>query len=408
MKPAQHPYNILAILTFAFVAFSVETDVYVPSFPEMMVAFHTTESRIQQILSLNFFGVCISSLVCGPLSDSFGRRRVLSIGTAIFTLSSLGCYFASNFEIMLFWRLIQGLGAGSILAVASTAIFDLYEPEKSAQLISILNSVVTVTMSFAPLVGSWLNLFFGWRSTFLFILLLAGFAWFLITAFLPESLPVEKRKAFKIKDILQTYGQLLLNRNFILSTVIWSMMFSTLIVYTASVSVLFIDHLEVSESFFGLYQASTMSAFCLFSFLASYLIGRFGQISIKKVGTVLFFAGCGAIFLVSLIAPKSPELISAAMAIIGAGTALAIVLYFTDSVVGIVSTGAALSLAQGLRLFFSSASTDISRLLFDGSIQSIANVILGMAAVCLICIGLLPKTVRTVNASSASHDAFII
>ncbi len=68
---------LLALVALMFIAMCAEADMYVPAFPEMVQYFSTTEDKIQLILSLNFVGLCIASLICGPLSDAFGRRRIL-------------------------------------------------------------------------------------------------------------------------------------------------------------------------------------------------------------------------------------------------------------------------------------------------------------------------------------------
>jgi DHA1 family bicyclomycin/chloramphenicol resistance-like MFS transporter len=384
-------FKILAILVLAFIAFAVETDVYVPSFPDMVKAFGVSETQIQKLLSYNFLGICLSCLFSGPLSDSFGRKRVLSGGTALFALASVLCYFSNQFDAILFGRFIQGLGAGTILAVSSTCIFDLYEPTKSGQLVAILNSVVTISMSLAPLVGVWLNTQFGWRSCFLFILGLATLSWITITFFLPETHPVKNRHAFKAGKILKSYVTLFRNRRFILGSFTWSLMVTALIVYTANVSLLFIDHLKMTEGSFGFYQAITMGSFGLFSLLCSYLIGKLGGRTVKIWGTALFFSGILALIAINHFIPTSPFLISTAMAVVAAGTSLAIIVYFTDSMVGITSAGAAMSLVQGLRLFLSAEFTDLSRVMFDGTLGSVVMVIAGVGLLTLICILCLPK-----------------
>lgn len=379
-------FFILSILIISFVAFAIETDIYVPSFPDMIDALGTNDSKIQQILSINFLGVCISSLIYGPLSDSIGRVKTLSIGTFIFAVASWFCYLAGDINSILFWRFIQGFGAGSILATASTAVFDYYEPTKSARLIAILNSIVTVTMVMAPLVGNYLNIWFNWHAPFLFIFLLATLSWYLITFHLPESLPVEKRRKFNVRAVITSYKELIVNPGFMFNTFVWSLMFSSLIAYTANVSILFIDNLHVAEELFGFYQTATMLGFCVFSLAASYLIGKYGEHKVKVGGSIAFFVGIVAFILVSHCIPTSPNAICSAMFIVGAGTAVAVVPFFTKSMIGLTNVGAAMALAQSLRLLISSLGTDVSRVVFDGSVMSMAYVLAGMAVACLASI----------------------
>lgn len=64
----------LGITLFTFIAFYVETDIYTPSFPNMVQSFGTSEEAIQLLLSMNFLGLCLSSLFFGPASDAYGRK----------------------------------------------------------------------------------------------------------------------------------------------------------------------------------------------------------------------------------------------------------------------------------------------------------------------------------------------
>jgi DHA1 family bicyclomycin/chloramphenicol resistance-like MFS transporter len=399
--------KILGILILAFIAFAVETDVYVPSFPDMLRAYQVSESEIQKILSLNFLGVCLSCLFSGPLSDSFGRKRILSLGTGLFTLSSLVCFLSQNFDVVLWARFIQGLGAGTILAVSGSCVFDLYAPEKSGQLIAILNAVVTMGMAAAPILGVWINTRLGWKFSFLFILILATLSWALIVLFLPETLPIEKRQPFHLKTIFLNYLNLVRNRGYILRSLVWSFMFTCLIVYTANSSLLFLEHLKVSPVSFGFYQSMTSGTFGVFSLICSYAIGKFGNAKVRKAGTLLFFAGMMGLVLVNQFAPSSAILIGASMGTLSAGTALAIVVYFTDSLVGVATAGAAVSLVQALRLFLSSECTDLSRLVFDGSLGSIVLVLfiisLGIAALLL----LLPQTYSSLSSDREEVRAIL-
>ncbi len=97
---------LLTLVILMFVALCAEADIYVPSFPEMIKYFGVGENQIQLILSINFAGLCIASLVSGPLSDSFGRRKILVYGLLVFFISSVGCVFATKFNTMIFWRFI--------------------------------------------------------------------------------------------------------------------------------------------------------------------------------------------------------------------------------------------------------------------------------------------------------------
>ena len=101
------------LLVISLLTCCVEVDISVPSFPDISDYFNISDGLTQMTVALNFFGFCLSSVVYGPLSDSFGRRKVMIIGNAIMMLGACGCAFAPNIEFLLCSRLLQGIGAGN-------------------------------------------------------------------------------------------------------------------------------------------------------------------------------------------------------------------------------------------------------------------------------------------------------
>ncbi len=109
------------------------------------------------------------------------------------------------------------------------------------------------------------------------------------------------------------------------------------------------------------------------SLLCSYLIARFGSDWVKFYGTVLFFLGTSSLVLVNIYYPTSPLFISLAMATLAAGTAIAVVVYFSNSMFGITNAGAAVSFAQVIRLFFSYELITSNHIIFRFILYSTAG-----------------------------------
>ncbi len=149
--------TIRFLILMIFLAAAMETDIYLPAFPDMMAAFNTDETMIQRVLSFNFLGICLASLIYGPLSDAIGRRKVLNIGYGFFIAGSLGCVFADTIEMLIFWRFLQGFGSAACMIIGAAMVFDLYKEEKAAEIVSDLNSLVVSIIAFAPMLGGWIN-----------------------------------------------------------------------------------------------------------------------------------------------------------------------------------------------------------------------------------------------------------
>ncbi len=377
----------LAITMLAFIVFYMETDIYTPSFPEMVPYFGATEDSIQLLLSMNFFGLCISSLFFGPASDAYGRKPILCSGLAIFMLGSIGCAFAETLEWMVICRFFQGLGCGSIVSAGAVTIFDVYPPARSASLVSVLNGVVSGMMALAPVLGNWISLHFGWRANFYLIAILSIVAFFSNVSLTRETLPKQKRTPLSLPRILKNYGSLLVNFPFMAHTLIWSLMFSLTIVFIANLSLIFVEHLHVSKEAFGYYQMTIMGIFFVGSMTTAYLIKKLGMPITKFIGNGFYLLGVIGLNILTFNYSQDPLFLVIAMALVSIGSALSITIYFTYSLAPLQESlkGSAMSLVQSLRIFITSSMVYIAANQFDGTTLPISY----LASLCtLICLAL--------------------
>ena len=164
---------LILLIAISYIAVFAATDIYVPAFPKMIPYFGIQENEIQLILSVNFAGLCVTSLLAGPLSDSFGRRNIILYGLFLFLISSGRCVIASSFEGMLIWRFFQGLSASIPLVIGGAIIADRYSEQQAGQLIGMINSVISASLAGAPILGAWITQFFHWRLNFIIIFLIA-------------------------------------------------------------------------------------------------------------------------------------------------------------------------------------------------------------------------------------------
>ena len=229
-------YLFLAITLLAFVTFYIETDIYAPSFPDMVLFFGTDGDTIQLLLSMNFLGLCLSSLFFGPASDAYGRKGVLCSGLAIFMLGSFGCAATDSLPWMIVCRFLQGIGCGSIVSAGLAGFFDIYPPEQSSRLVSFCNGVVGGMMALAPILGNWIALWLGWRANFYLIAILSTLTFIFTLTLTKETLPQDKRTPLSFLGVFRSYYALVTNFPFIAFTVIMCLAFSMVIVFIANLS----------------------------------------------------------------------------------------------------------------------------------------------------------------------------
>lgn len=376
---------ILSVFTLMFIAMCAEADMYVPSFPEMVNYFSVSEDKIQLILSVNFMGLCIASLISGPLSDAFGRRSVLMGGMLLFFISSLFCVFASTFPTMLFWRFLQGISASVPMVVTCASMLDKYNLEKASKLIGILNTVITAAMAAAPIVGAWISSTFYWRLNFVIIAALAGICLLGTYLFVEETLPVKNRHKITPTLVLKDYVALICSFKFVGYSLLALLPFITIVVYISNLSLIFMNHLGLSQTIFSFYQATTMASYLIFSALSAYLIGKKGMNFTRNLGGVLIIIGSVFLFCVAMFFPNSPNLICSAMAIFSAGGALIVGIFGMQALsVFPEMKGTSSAMLTSIRQLLAAGLVMVSEFTFNGSIVPVAIIIVSYVLIATI------------------------
>src|SRR5690242_2937724 len=96
--------SLVALVILSFLGCCMELDISIPSFPSMMNFFGASEAQVQNTLSLNFLAFCLSGLFYGPLSEAWGRRRLMVFGATCFLVGAAGCVFSYSIYQLMFWR----------------------------------------------------------------------------------------------------------------------------------------------------------------------------------------------------------------------------------------------------------------------------------------------------------------
>lgn len=384
--------GLLATIVLMFTTVCMETDIYVPAFPDMKLFFATSSDTIQWVLSINFIGICCGSLLFGPLSDSYGRKRTLQFGSLLFALASWSCIFFDNFNSFLLSRFIQGIGASSPMVITFAIILEKYEPKKVAQLCGGFNLFITGIMAVAPIIGNYLNIYHGWHSCFMLIATLASLSFICSMLFIPETLPQEKRIQFAVDKIIVNYGSVLRSYPYMAATFVCYLMFAALVLFTANLSLIFIEYLGVSQSDYGFYQASSPAAFALFSLLSIWIIGRFGIDKTKWAGVIISLLGAMLLMFTTMAEPN-PVLICATMIVFTAGITLAAPIYGMQSAnVFPEMRGIATGMSNALRHMIVAALVGAGSYAFNGSIKPVAIlIILSTIVVVFLAISLMNR-----------------
>lgn len=228
-------------------------DTYLPSIPAIGREFGVGPLAVQQTLSVFLFTFAFMMLFYGTLSDSFGRRPVILVALALYTAASLGAVFAPSFGALLACRAIQGLAAGAGSVIGQAIVQDRFSHDQphAQRIMSHIMMVFGLAPAIAPVLGGYLHVTFGWRSTFVFLTSFGALMILLVYKGLPESLPKEQRHAFHGVAIARNYLMVLRRPQFLLLSLAVGLAFGGVSLYIGSAANFVMDILHLPETAFA-------------------------------------------------------------------------------------------------------------------------------------------------------------
>ncbi len=171
--------------------------------PVMQRELHATVAQLQWIIDAYTLVVASLLMLCGSMSDRFGRRRVFQIGMTTFAVGSLLCSLAPNIHTLIAFRAVQGIGASMMNPVALSIIANVFtQPKDRARAVGVWGAVAGVSLAAGPLLGGFLTQSFGWRAIFWVNLPIALAAILLTIKYVPESRAPRARRPDPLGQVL--------------------------------------------------------------------------------------------------------------------------------------------------------------------------------------------------------------
>ena len=301
---------LISLLTALVALGPVSISLYVPSMPSLAAEFRAEAWLVQQTFTIFLAGFAAAQLVYGPLADRFGRRPVLIGGLMLYIAASLACALSPGIDEFLLARLVQGLGACVGPVVVRAIVRDRFERADAVRAFAFIGTAIALAPALGPLIGGFLEVWFGWRSAFLFLagygVLMTG----LVLARLEETIPRRDAAATDPARLIRNYAGLLSNARYLGYLAPITFCFGGLFAYNAAAPFLFIDGLGLSPDQFGMLAIFTVSTYATGSWLAGRLEGRLSTRRTANAGlaaaglaAALMLLFAGELSLVRVIGP---------------------------------------------------------------------------------------------------------
>lgn len=187
-------------------------DMYIPGMLDVQYDMRVSAADVQLTLSAFLIGYAFGQLFYGPISDRFGRKRVLLTGILLFSAASLGAALARNIETLIVFRFLHAVGGGAGMVLSRAIIRDIYPAHEVARLMSVLAIITMAGPMLAPILGGYLIAWGGWRSI-LWLLTALGFIFFFVVAYtVTETHPPENRLRLNMRNTFTAYLTVLTDR----------------------------------------------------------------------------------------------------------------------------------------------------------------------------------------------------
>lgn len=274
----------------------LSTDLYLASLPGLASAFGAPTSTVQLTLSLFVLAFGGAQLVIGPLSDRFGRRPVLLVGLGLYLAASLACAAAPTIELLVVARVLQALGCCSAIIVARAIVRDAWAPADAAQVIARASSWLALAPLLGPILGSYLQVAFGWRAAFVALSALSAVLLGAAALRLPETNAHRDPRATALSGILANYRIVLGARAFWSHALPGALSYGAMFTFISGSSVVLIRVLHVPTELFGYCFAFGVTGYLAGTIVCRRLLPRMGPALALRIGSTATLAA-GVLFL---------------------------------------------------------------------------------------------------------------
>jgi DHA1 family bicyclomycin/chloramphenicol resistance-like MFS transporter/DHA1 family 2-module integral membrane pump EmrD-like MFS transporter len=292
---------LFLIILFVGCSAQIASDIYTPSLPAIAIDLHTSLTHVQFSMAIYMFGLAISQLFYGPVSEGLGRKIPLIIGLAILLCGNLVSLFAPTITTLIVGRFIQGCGAGACSALWRSIFRDTFEGAELAKYGSYFSIFVTFVVPAAPALGGYLQEYFNWRASFVFLVIYTLSTILLVIIGLKETSLHHHLARLKTKFIVESFQQVLSSPIFIGYTVCTFLCYGAFFSWFTVGPVLLIHIVGISPVEFGWFTLfAGGAATALGGWVNGRLVMELGMPAMLRIGFAVMITA-GAVMLIGKI-----------------------------------------------------------------------------------------------------------
>ncbi|MCK5904761.1 MAG: MFS transporter, partial [Gammaproteobacteria bacterium] len=379
---AKKPSNLLLGVASGISPFGMA--IAIPTIESFAQLYQAPYSTVQFIISAYLLGLASSMPLVGFLSDKIGRRPVLISGLILFVIASIFCSTTDSLNSLIFWRVIQGIGASVCSVMARAMIRDVSNASETARSLSRVTAIMGISPMIAPVIGGIGYQIFG-NPNGIFIIT-AAIGILVLTAILlllPETRNAALVESTSKEPWSDKYRYLLGSKVFVGSSLIYAFTTGAFFAILAVASTVFYNDLGIDSAGFGFIWSGLTILYTVSAFMAGTLSSKYGLMKVLLVGVLLNIIA-GLLFY-SLVKVFDVTLISVIVPLV--------IMFFAHGYIVPMSLAQAVSarpeiagsssgLSSALGLVIGGMFSVLSGLVFDGRLLPIALIVSASTILC--------------------------
>jgi len=284
-------FALTALLAGLSAVGPLTTDMYLPSLPDIARQLHASTAEVQFTISAYLIGFAAGQILYGPISDRHGRKPVLLGAIALYCVASLACAVSTSIELLIVARAFQALGGCGGIVLTRAIVRDIYSGAHAGREVSLIGAVMALAPVIAPILGGIVQTGFGWRATFI-VLVVAGLAGSAIVwMLLPETLNMRAAEPVSLPSMLRSYRIVARSRAYHAYLAITAASYAGLFAWISGSAFVLQDLYGLAPFDFGVAFALGSLGYMTGSAIAARLVVRLGLDGVLGLGGCACAAG---------------------------------------------------------------------------------------------------------------------
>jgi DHA1 family bicyclomycin/chloramphenicol resistance-like MFS transporter len=311
------PPKIVTLILLAGLS-ALTMNIFLPSLPGMAVYFGVPYGVMQQSVALYLALSAALQVVIGPISDRYGRRRVLIWSLVLFLLATVGTLLAPNATVFLIFRMAQAvIASGMVLSRA--VVRDMVADAEAASMIGYVTMGMSLVPMIGPVIGGILDDAFGWHANFALLLVLGVAVLGLVWADLGETASLRN---VSIVEQVRSYPSLLRSRRFWGYTLAAAFASGCFFAFLGGAPYVGDKIFGLSSTHVGALFALTAIGYAAGNFLAGRFSVRIGMNRMILIGTIVTTLGLSLLAVLTLAGLSGPTIFFGLTVFMGLGNGI--------------------------------------------------------------------------------------